>query len=76
MKSTLLCFTFLGMALLCHAQRHFKNEFSVGYFAACEFFDATAFKTSKFNRGKSISLNYTRHLKKNYTLGLTYIWNT
>ena len=72
MKRAFLSFAFLGMALLCHAQRHFKNEFSAGYFAAGEFFDATPFKVSKFNRGKNISLNYTRHLKKDFTLGVTY----
>jgi hypothetical protein len=72
MKRTFLSFAFLGMALLCHAQRQFKNEFSVGYFAAGEFFDASAFKFSKFNGGRSISLSYKRHFKKKYTIGLTY----
>jgi hypothetical protein len=72
MKKTFLSFAFLGMTLMCHAQRHFKNEFSVGYFAAGEFFDATAFKLSKFGRGKRISLEYTRHIDKRLTLGLIY----
>ena len=72
MKRTFLSFAFLGMALLCHAQRQFKNEFSLGYFAAGEFFDASAFKFSKFNGGRNISLSYKRHFKKKFTLGLTY----
>jgi len=72
MKRTFLSFAFLGMALLCYAQRQFKNEFSVGYFAAGEFFDASAFKFSKFTRGRNISINYKRYFNKKYTLGLTY----
>ncbi len=72
MKRTFLSFAFLGMALLCHAQRQFKNEFSLGYFAAGEFFDASPFKFSKFNGGRNISLSYKRHFKKKFTLGLTY----
>jgi hypothetical protein len=60
------------MAQWCHAQKHFKNEFSVGYFATGYFFDATPLTVSKFNRGKSISLNYKRNLPQNFTLSLTY----
>lgn len=52
MKRTFLSFAFLGMALFCHVQRQFKNEFSLGYFAASDFFDATTFKSSKFRGGE------------------------
>lgn len=72
MKNILLCFTFLSMALLCHAQKTFKNEVSLGYFNAGEFFDTSAFNISTFTRGKNISINYTRLFGKNLTVGLTY----
>lgn len=60
MKNILLCFPFLSMALLGHAQKIFKNQVSLGYFSAGEFFDTSAFKISAFKRENNISLNYTR----------------
>ncbi|MEQ1666470.1 MAG: hypothetical protein ABL927_13965 [Bdellovibrionales bacterium] len=72
MKNTLLCFTFLSMALFCHAQKIFKNEVSLGYLNAGEFFDTSAFKISPFTKGKNISLNYTRLFGKKLSVGLSY----
>ena len=60
------------MALLCHAQKNFKNQVSLGYFSAGEFFDTSAFKVSTFTRGKNISINYTRLFGKNLIFGLGY----
>jgi hypothetical protein len=72
MKNALLSFAFLSMALLCHAQKSTKNEFSIGYFSAGEYFDSSAFKLTDFNKGKHISLNYTRLFGKNFSVGLSY----
>ncbi|MBC7778387.1 MAG: hypothetical protein H7246_23345 [Phycisphaerae bacterium] len=72
MKNILLCLTFLSTALLCHAQKNFKNEVSLGYFSAGEFFDSSAFKVSPFTKGKNISLRYTRLFGKKLSVGLSY----
>jgi hypothetical protein len=72
MKNPLLSFVFLGMAIYCHAQKSTKNEFSIGYFSAGEFFDSSTIKVTSFNRGKHISLNYTRLFGKNLSVGLSY----
>lgn len=72
MKNLLLAFGFLSSALLCHAQKSFKNEVSLGYFSAGEFFDTSAFKVSPFTKGKNISLNYTRLWGNKLTVGLSY----
>jgi hypothetical protein len=68
-----ICLAFLGMALLCRAQKTSKNEFSVGYFTAGYFFDSTSVKISKFVRGKNITLSYTRSLNKHLFLNATYV---
>lgn len=57
---------------MCHAQKNFKNELSLGYFTAGEFFDTSALKTSPFSKGKNFSLNYTRLLGQNLTVGVSY----
>lgn len=72
MKNILLCLTFLSMTSLCPAQKSHKNEASLGYFSAGEFFDTTAFKLSSFNSGKNISLLYMRVLDNNLSIGLSY----
>lgn len=60
------------MALLCHAQKTFKNEVSLGYYSAGEFFDTSAFKISSFSEGRSPSICYTRLFHKNLSVGLSY----
>ena len=72
MKKALLCLTFLSIALLCHAQKNLKNEVSLGYLNAGEFFDTSAFKISPFTKGKNISLSYTRLFGKKLSVGLSY----
>lgn len=75
MKIAFLSFAFLGMAILCHAQKNSKNEFSFGYFGAGEFFDTSTFRFSDFGRGKNFSLQYTRTFGKRLTVGLAYSHN-
>ncbi|MBN8679192.1 MAG: hypothetical protein J0M29_13265 [Chitinophagales bacterium] len=73
MKNLLLCLAFLTTAFLSQAQKPFNNELSLGYFTGGEFFDTSAFSISPFTKGKNISLNYTRLLGKNLSVGLNYI---
>lgn len=63
----LTCFAFVG-----HSQKPPKNELSFGYFSAGEFFDETPMKFSTHGNGRCISINYTRLLEKNLSVGLTY----
>jgi hypothetical protein len=72
MKNTLTFLVLLFIPLGALAQSEHKNELSVGYFSAGEFFDETPFKTSAFSKGKNISVNYTRLMDKNLSVGLTY----
>jgi len=72
MKKTALLLVFLGMVLCCHAQKSSKNEFSLGYFSAGEFFDNTKFDFSRFVRGRAISLAYTREIGKKRSIGISY----
>jgi hypothetical protein len=72
MRYLLLIFITVGSTFSIFAQSEHKNELSVGYFSAGEFFDETPFKTSVFDKGKNISINYTRLLDKNLSVGLTY----
>jgi len=62
----------LGHSLSGNTQQYFKNELSLGYFSAGEFFDETPFKISAFNKGRYISINYSRQLKNNLFVGLSH----
>ena len=70
---TFICFAFLGMACICHAQKASKNEFSLGYFPAGYFFDSTGVKFSQFIRGKNITLSYTRHVDKHWSFNTSSV---
>jgi hypothetical protein len=72
MRYLLLIFITIGATIGLIAQTKHKNELSVGYFSAGEFFDETPFKTSLFDKGKNISINYTRLMDKNLSVGLAY----
>ncbi|MDO8366572.1 MAG: hypothetical protein Q7T20_07250 [Saprospiraceae bacterium] len=73
MKRLFLLSIIFSSALWSHAQMQYKNEVSLGYFSAGEFFDDTPFQVSSFNKGRHISLNYTRLFGQNMSIGLTYV---
>jgi hypothetical protein len=72
MKKILTYLFFMGAALCTQAQTEHKNELSLGYFSAGEFFDTSAFKVSEFGSGRNVSLKYTRVTKGNTSFSLTY----
>ncbi len=71
MRGTLLC-AFLGMAVFCHAQKWPKNELSVAYYSAADFFDTTSLDFSSFARGRNLALTYTRNLSPKLSSSITY----
>jgi len=72
MKRTLTFIVFLCIAPCAQAQTAHKNELSLGYFSAGEFFDETPMKIAPFFKGRFVSINYSRLLDNNLSVGLTY----
>jgi len=68
----LLLLLFLVTVLSAHAQKNLKNEVSIGYFTASEFFDTSAFAFSKFEKGRNFSLKYNRIISPTLSIGITY----
>jgi len=62
---------FLGMAVLCHAQKWPKNELSVGC-SAGDFFDSTAFKISTIPKGRNLAFTYTRNISPKLSSSIMY----
>ncbi len=60
------------MALGVQAQKKLKNEVSLGYFTAAEFFDTSAFAFSTFDKGRNFSLKYNRIINPKLSIGATY----
>lgn len=73
MKNLLLLCVILGVSFCAYAQNVPKNELSLGYFSAGEFFDETPAKFSVLDKGRNFSINYTRLLDKNLSIGMTYL---
>ena len=73
MKHFFLLSIILSIALSSQAQKQYKNEFSLGYFTAGNFFDSSEVKFSKFVRGKNITFSYTRHIDKHLFFNTTYV---
>lgn len=62
---------FLGLTVYCQAQKWPKNEVSVGY-AAGYFFDTTEFKLTAFEKGRHLTLAYTRNLTPKVSISANF----